>query len=148
MAGGTNPPTSLQPPLFSVLSVHKKMAKESFGTFKVLFVKSNFIYLCSLRHRGSFFFPNQFLFWFPSLQSVSHSTEPGAVRALLGLCSVPLSMSPTEVLNSPSTNPWEQHSSLISTWTLNHGPQLFECDHPTNLLSSKWSICQICAIPV
>ena len=67
---------------------------------------------------------------------------------LLSVHLIPLSMLPTKMLNntSLSTNPWEKwwhHLSPVSTWILSSWQQLFECGHPANSLSSKWSIHQI-----
>lgn len=51
-------------------------------------------------------------------------------------------------LNSISTSTdSEKHLSLAFTWTSSHCPQLSECDHPANSLSTECSICQICVFP-
>lgn len=48
----------------------------------------------------------------------------------------------------PNPTPWEFHLSLISTWTLTHWPQFFECNHPANSIRAELSTCQIHVYPV
>lgn len=46
------------------------------------------------------------------------------------------------------TDLWRLHSSLLSTWTLRHWPQLFKCDLPVNSSFREWFICQTHISPV
>lgn len=91
-------------------------------------------------------------FWIASLPS-SKGTAPQSLMLLANLMrgrSFPLSMCPKKMFNnvSPNTASKEHHSSLISTWTMSHWPQLFECDQSASSLSIAWSTYLIHVCPV
>ena len=86
----------------------------------------------------------------PSPSTLTASLSLVSSANLLRVHSIPLSMSPTKMLNNTglSTDLEECHLSPVSTWTLSCRPQLSEFQHPANAISSECSICQILFSPI